>query len=87
MRSKNITVVVRGLRAISDFDYEAQMALMNKQLDSKVETLFMVAREVNSYISSTLVKQIAPLGGDVSKLVTPVVLKAIQEKYGKNDDK
>ena len=73
-------VVLRGLRAISDFDYEAQMALMNKQLDSEVETLFMMAREENSYISSTLLKQIAPLGADVSRLVTDVVKTWVEKK-------
>jgi len=75
------TVVIRGLRAISDYDYEAQMALMNKHLYEDLETLFMIAREENSYVSSTLVRQIASLGGDVSKIVTPVVHLALKEKY------
>ena len=74
-------VIIRGLRAISDFDYEAQMALMNRQLDHRVETLFMMTREENSYISSTLVKQVAPHGGDVSMLVHPVVESALKKKY------
>ncbi len=76
-------VIIRGLRAISDFDYEAQMALMNRQLDHRVETLFMMTREENSYISSTLVKQVAPYGGDVSMLVHPIIAKALQAKYSK----
>lgn len=75
------TLVVRGLRAISDYDYEAQMALMNKNLDDRVETFFLMAREENSYVSSSLVKQVAPLGGDVSKLVPPVVRIALQSRF------
>ncbi|NLF25039.1 MAG: pantetheine-phosphate adenylyltransferase [Deltaproteobacteria bacterium] len=74
-------VMVRGLRAISDFDYEAQMALINKRLSPEVETFFLVAREENSYVSSSLVRQIAPLGGDVSKLVPPLVEAALKRKF------
>jgi pantetheine-phosphate adenylyltransferase len=73
-------VIIRGLRAISDYDYEAQMALMNKNLWPDIETLFMIAREENSYVSSTLVRQVASLGGDVSKLVTPTVEAALEKK-------
>ena len=83
MQEQGITTVIRGLRAISDYDYEAQMALMNKSLSEKVETLFLMAREKNSYVSSTLVKQIAPLGGDISKLVPPVIQKALLAKIGR----
>jgi pantetheine-phosphate adenylyltransferase len=74
-------VIVRGLRAISDFDYEAQMALINRNLAPTVETFFLTAREENSYISSTVVKQVALLGGDVSTMVPPVVAKALKSKY------
>ena len=77
----NAQVIIRGLRAISDYDYEAQMALMNKHLCEDLETFFMIAREENSYVSSTLVRQIASLGGDVSKLVTPVVEQALKRKF------
>lgn len=77
----NSSVVIRGLRAISDYDYEAQMALMNRQLNNRIETLFMMTREENSYISSTLVKQVAPFGGDVSNLVPPEVVKALKNKF------
>lgn len=79
--SVNSNVVIRGLRAISDYDYEAQMALMNRQLNNRIETLFMMTREENSYISSTLVKQVAPFGGDVSKLVPPQVAAALHAKF------
>lgn len=78
-------VVIRGLRAISDFDYETQMALVNKTLCEEVETLFMVAREQHSYISSSLVKQIAMLGGPIEKLVPAVVCRALAERRARGD--
>lgn len=81
VRQCGTTIIVRGLRAISDFDYEAQMALVNKKLDEGIETFFLMAREANSYVSSTLVKQIAPLGGDVSEMVPPVVAVALKEMF------
>lgn len=74
-------IVVRGLRAISDYDYEAQMALMNKNLLADMETIFLMAREEHSYVSSSLVKQIAPLGGEISKLVSPGVEKILRTRY------
>ena len=72
--------MIRGLRAISDFDYEAQMSLINRKLDDSIETLFLTAREEHSYISSTIVKQVALLGGDVSDMVPPVVARALEKK-------
>ena len=82
-RQHGARVIVRGLRAITDYDYEAQMALMNKNLDEEVETLFLISREAHSYVSSTIVKQVAQLGGDVSKLVTPGIEAAIRNKFPK----
>lgn len=79
-RSNKSTVVIRGLRAISDYDYEAQMALMNKNLYEDLETLFMIAREEYSYVSSSIVRQVASLGGAVTKLVSPAVERALREK-------
>ena len=73
--------MVRGLRAISDFDYEAQMALINRRLNADIETLFLMAREENSYISSTVVRQVALLGGDVRQMVPKVVERALRQKY------
>ena len=73
-------VIVRGLRAISDFEYELQMALMNRRLNPKIETVFMMAPESYSYLSSRLVKEVFHLGGDVSGLVPPVVERRLQEK-------
>jgi pantetheine-phosphate adenylyltransferase len=80
VKSVESKVVIRGLRAISDFDYEAQMSLINRKLDDSIETLFLTAREEHSYISSSIVKQVALLGGDVSDMVPPVVVKALQKK-------
>ena len=74
-------VVIRGLRAISDFDYEAQMALVNRKLAPGIETFFLTAREEHSSISSTVVKQVAMLGGDVSNMVPKVVSKALEAKH------
>lgn len=73
--------IVRGLRAISDYDYETQMALTNRKLAPKLETVFLVAREENSYISSTVVKQVARYGGDVSGFVPKVVEKALRAAF------
>ena len=73
--------VIRGLRALSDFEYEFQMALMNRSLNDKVETLFMMPRASYSFLSSHLVKEIATLGGDVSAFVTHEVKEALAGKF------
>ena len=73
-------VVVRGLRAMSDFDYEFQMAGMNRQLMPEVETVFMTPSDQFQFISGTFVREIATLGGDVSKFVTPSVLRRLKER-------
>ncbi len=74
-RAAGATVIVRGLRAVSDFDYEFQMAGMNHRLDSGVETVFLMASERHQFISSRFVKEIATLGGDVSSFVPPLTLE------------
>ena len=74
-REVNAGVIVRGLRAVSDFDYEFQMAGMNYRLDSDVETVFLMATERHQFISSRFVKEIARLGGDVSSFVPPLTLE------------
>ncbi len=84
LKENNAGVIIRGLRATSDYDYEAQMALINKKLDNNVETFFMMAGEKNSYISSSAVKQIAPLGGDLSQLVPKEVESYIKKKFDLN---
>jgi len=75
-------VIVRGLRAISDFEYEFQMALMNRRLNPRIETVFMMPAESYSYVSSRLVKEVFQLGGSVRDLVPPVVERRLREKYG-----
>jgi len=82
VEKQNGKAVIRGLRAVSDFEVEFQMALMNRKLNEKVETLFMMPRASYSFLSSTLVKEIAGLGGDVSAFVTPAVREALQDKLG-----
>jgi pantetheine-phosphate adenylyltransferase len=79
-RQEDACAVVRGLRAISDFEFEFQMALMNRKLDPKVETIFLTPREELTYISSRIVKEIARLGGDISAFVPPNVAVALAEK-------
>jgi pantetheine-phosphate adenylyltransferase len=76
------TVIIRGIRAISDFEYEFQMALMNRRLNPSIETVFMMPAESYSYVSSRLVKEVFQLGGRVSDLVPPVVERRLCEVYG-----
>lgn len=73
-------VVIRGLRAVSDFEYELQMAQMNHELRPELETLFLVPEVENSFISSSLVREVAALGGDVSSFVSPYVLERLGQK-------
>lgn len=75
-------VVLRGLRAVSDFEYEFQMAGMNRQLMPEVETLFLTPSDQHQFISGTFVREIATLGGDVSNFVAPSVLTRLQERVG-----
>ncbi len=74
------TAVIRGLRAISDFEFEFQMALMNRKLEPTVETIFLMPKEEYTYISSRIVKEIARLGGDIAKFVPPEVVRAFASK-------
>lgn len=75
-------IIVRGLRAVADFEYEFQMVGMNRQLDNSIETVFLMAEAEHQAIASKLVKEIARLGGDVSKFVTPLVHEALTERFG-----
>jgi len=79
----NATVIVRGLRAVSDFEYEFQMALMNRNLGPDIETVFLVPAFDLTYLSSSLVREVARFGGDVSALVHPAVQKALKCKFAK----
>lgn len=78
-------VVVRGLRALSDFEYEFMMALTNKKMNSRVETIFLAADEKYTYLSSSTVKEIAGYGGDVSRFIPPEVLDDLMEKMKKKN--
>jgi pantetheine-phosphate adenylyltransferase len=81
VRERQAQVVLRGLRAVSDFEYEFQLAGMNRRLAPEIETLFLTPAEQYAYISSNLVREIAVLGGDVSEFVHPAVQAALREKY------
>jgi len=82
VKSVGANIIVRGLRAVSDFEYEFQLASMNRHLEESVETLFMTPDEDYSFISSSLVKEIARLGGNVSEFVGPEVEAALRARYG-----
>jgi pantetheine-phosphate adenylyltransferase len=81
VRSRGAEVMIRGVRAHSDFEYEFRMALTNRKLAPEIETLFMMPNESHSYVSSSLVKEVAELGGDVSGFVTPEVQAALVKKF------
>ena len=81
VRETNSQAVLRGLRAVSDFEYEFQLANMNRALDPNMESIFLTPSEHLSYISSSLVREIAALGGDVSKFVHPLVQEALVKKF------
>jgi pantetheine-phosphate adenylyltransferase len=74
--------IVRGLRAVADFEYEFQLALMNRKLKPELDTVFLMTDESNFYVSSSLVKEIARFGGDVSQFVPPEVALALADKLG-----
>tara|TARA_R110000744_G_scaffold137163_1_gene247615 strand:+ start:63 stop:554 length:492 start_codon:yes stop_codon:yes gene_type:complete len=81
-RDHNANVLIRGIRAVSDFDYEFQLANMNRRLNPDLESVFLTPAEQNSFISSTLVKEVARHNGDVSEFVNPVIVKALKTKLG-----
>lgn len=78
----NGAAVIRGLRAVSDFEFEFQLALMNRKLSAQVETIFMMPKENYTFISSRMIKEVATLGGDVSSFVPPVVQEALRQQLG-----
>lgn len=81
VKAQNARVVLRGLRAVSDFEYEFQMAGMNRTLHPDVETLFLTPAEQYTFISASIVREIARFGGDVGKFVSPLVAAKLKEKY------
>ena len=82
-KERNANILVRGLRAVSDFEYEFQLANMNRRLMPELETVFLTPAEENSFISSTIVKEVALHKGDVSQFVDPLITKALLEKFVK----
>jgi pantetheine-phosphate adenylyltransferase len=80
-KGRGATVVIRGLRAISDFEFEFQMALMNRKLADTIETVFLMPHEAYTYISSRLVKEVASLGGAVDSLVPPLAARMLRERF------
>jgi pantetheine-phosphate adenylyltransferase len=81
-RARSATVVLRGIRAVSDYEYELQMAMMNRKIEPQIETVFMLPGEAYSYLSSRLVKELARLGGPVKGLVPPLVEERLRAKVG-----
>lgn len=81
IQKKNANVIIKGLRAVSDFEYEMQMASVNRKLSDKIETFFMMSSTQYSYLSSSVVKQVAMFGGPVGDLVPDVVERALQSKF------
>ena len=80
-RNEGARFIIRGLRAVSDFDYEFQMAQMNRELWDEVETIFLTPEVHYSFVSATLVREVAALGGDVSTFVSPLVLERLQRRF------
>jgi len=82
-REHGLNAIVRGLRAVSDFEFEFQLATMNRHLSSEVETVFLTPTEQFNFISSTLIREIASLGGDIREFVHPLVAEAIRQRLAK----
>jgi pantetheine-phosphate adenylyltransferase len=81
-RAKNAGVIMRGIRAVADYEYELQMAMMNRKIEPQIETVFMLPGEQYSYLSSRLVKEVARLGGPINGLVPPLVEERLRAKVG-----
>ena len=84
VREQNADTILRGLRAVSDFEYEFQLAAMNRHLDPGIETTFLTPSESYAFLSSTLIKEVASLGGNVSEFVPPQVMSALKRVYSEN---
>ena len=83
LKSHDAQVIIRGLRAVSDFEYEFQLASMNRKLEPDIETVFLTPSEQNTFISASLIREIAKLDGNVAQFVSPVVLDALNQKLGR----
>ena len=86
VESIDAKVIIRGLRAVSDFEYELQLATTNRTLNSDIETIFMMTAEKYSFLSSTIVKEISRLGGDVSSMVPPAIAEELSKIYAKGEN-
>jgi pantetheine-phosphate adenylyltransferase len=84
VQEKDVSVIIRGLRAVSDLEHEFRMAFMNRSLVDRVETLFLMPSEEYTYLNSTVVKEVARLGGDVSQFVTPDVNRRLMDTFGRS---
>ncbi len=82
VKEKGANIIIRGLRAVTDFEYELQLAQTNRELYKDIDTIFMLTNLQYSYLSSSIVKQVASYKGDISKFVTPFVAKKLGQKYG-----
>ena len=80
-REQNANVIIRGLRAITDFEYELQMAQTNRVLNPQIDTLFLTTSIDYSYLSSSIVKEVASLGGDISRFVPEAIIKKVYDRY------
>ncbi|MGH8224905.1 MAG: pantetheine-phosphate adenylyltransferase [Gammaproteobacteria bacterium] len=83
-RERGADAIIRGLRAVSDFEFEFQLATMNRRLEPRIETIFLTPGENATFISSTLVREIARLGGSVAEFVHPAVVRALADAYARN---
>ena len=81
VETKGANTIIKGLRAMADFEYEFQMALMNRQLNPNIETMFLMTHSKYAYLSSSMVKEVFMLGGDISELVIPYVKAKLKEKF------
>jgi len=81
VQKQGARAILRGLRAVSDFEFEFQMALMNRKLEDKIETIFLMPKDTYTYLSSTIIKEVGRLGGDISVFVPPVVEAAMRRKF------
>jgi pantetheine-phosphate adenylyltransferase len=82
-QDKKAIAIIRGLRAVSDFEFEFQMALMNRRLNKDITTVFLMPHEKYTYLNSSIIREVAEFGGNVEKLVTPLVADKLREKFGK----
>ena len=83
VNNKKAVAIIRGLRAISDFEFEFQMALMNRRLNREITTVFLMPHEKYTYLNSSIIREVAEFGGNVEKLVTPLVARRLKEKFEK----